>query len=220
MNKELVFKALSSNTRLEIVEFLSSGPASVSQIATALKITQPSISVNLLELYRAEIVDLIVIGRDHFYRLSPEYLEETVTWLDRLLHSSEQRKATVDQDTTIYDLHFARTCYDHLAGVKGVEILDKMLERRFLKFQQDGKQLFLTDEGRAKMIMLGIEIPMRTNSRRKFAYGCNDWTVRRYHLGGALGSAVLKYLEKQGYIARIPGSREVRIFKDPVELFD
>lgn len=33
-----------------------------------------------------------------------------------------------------------------------------------------------------------------------FAFGCLDWTERRYHLGGALGAAFLVRLTKDGVV--------------------
>jgi hypothetical protein len=49
----------------------------------------------------------------------------------------------------------------------------------------------LTGEGVAGLVELGIDVEALRRSRRKFAYGCLDWSERRAHLGGALGAAIL-----------------------------
>jgi hypothetical protein len=46
-----------------------------------------------------------------------------------------------------------------------------------------------------------------------------DWTVRSYHLGGALGASVFRTLVKSGYVEKIPETRKVRMLKDLEEFF-
>ena len=47
--------------------------------------------------------------------------------------------------------------------------------------------------------------------RRRFAYGCLDWTERRFHLGGALGVAIVDALQAKGTILRQQGTRAVAV---------
>jgi hypothetical protein len=48
-------------------------------------------------------------------------------------------------------------------------------------------------------------------ARRRFAYGCLDWSERRPHLGGSLGSAVLGCFLERGWVKRELDSRALEI---------
>lgn len=47
--------------------------------------------------------------------------------------------------------------------------------------------------------------------RRRFAFGCLDWSERRPHLGGALGAVMLKMMMGKRWITRELDSRAVSI---------
>ncbi len=221
MKKEDVFLALSSTLRIRIIEFLSRGPSSVNQIVTGLGYVQPRVSSGLSVLQSSGIVDSIKIGREKFYRISPEYLEELVGWLDSILHwkESAKTKPTHVLTSAMAEVHYARTCYDHLAGIKGVDLLQRFIREGWFSQGSEDNEIVLTEKGREELLCRNVEIPMRRNSRRKFAYGCMDWTVKSYHLGGALGASIFKTLEKSGFLERIPGTRKVRVLKDLEEFF-
>ena len=87
----------------------------------------------------------------------------------------------------------ARTCYDHLAGVEGVRLMDSLLQMKWLRQTDSSPKVTfqLTSEGEEGLDKLGVIRADARKSRRLFAYGCLDWTERRYHLGGSLGKAIL-----------------------------
>ena len=221
MKKESIFLALSSTLRIKVVEFLAQGTASVNQIVSGLGYAQPRISSGLLFLQTSGIVDSIKIGREKFYRLSPEYLEDLVSWLDSILNSRRfaESKSTHVLTGAMTEVHYARTCYDHLAGIKGVDLLQRCITNGWLILDPENREVVLTEKGEVELSSRDVEIPMRKNSRRKFAYGCMDWTVRSYHLGGALGASIYKTLEKSGFIEKIPETRKVRMLKDIEDFF-
>jgi hypothetical protein len=47
--------------------------------------------------------------------------------------------------------------------------------------------------------------------RRRFAYACLDWSERRPHIGGALGSALLHAALKKKWVTRDLDSRAIRV---------
>ena len=109
----------------------------------------------------------------------------------------------------------ARTCYDHLAGVAGVQLLEEVLRRGWLEpdGNEEGRRVSyrLTSLGDRAFDNRDIDLAHRRQGRRRFAYGCLDWTERRFHLGGALGAALLNALEAQGAVCRQPGGRAVTL---------
>ena len=47
--------------------------------------------------------------------------------------------------------------------------------------------------------------------RRRFAYGCLDWSERRPHIGGALGAALLKVALKRKWVLQDLDSRALDV---------
>jgi hypothetical protein len=86
-------------------------------------------------------------------------------------------------------LRKARVCYDHLAGELGVLVFDSMTEQGYLTSR--GEELTLTEPGERFCQRLGIDLAALERGRRPLCLACLDWSVRRHHLAGALGAAVL-----------------------------
>jgi hypothetical protein len=99
-------------------------------------------------------------------------------------------------------LREARVCYDHLAGVKGVALLDGLRRRDFIKGDDQPE---LTEAGRAALQALGVEVSALAKGRRPLCRGCLDWSERRTHLGGALGAAILSLMLERGWARRLKG---------------
>lgn len=109
-------------------------------------------------------------------------------------------------------LRRARTCYDHLAGVVGVGLLETMRKRRWVTERAEDRPGYaLTSAGARALERRGVDLAAAQTSRRQFATACLDWTERRPHLGGALGAAVLGALRTRGYVKRSARGRAVRI---------
>ena len=121
----------------------------------------------------------------------------------------------VRRDTS---LRRARTCYGHLAGVAGVELMDEMLARGWLEpfphVPGVGRIHYATTvEGAAALTKRGVTVPLARNGK-SLAFSCIDWTERRPHLGGGLGRAIVSALVASGWIQRQSGSRVVSMTGD------
>ena len=130
-----------------------------------------------------------------------------------MLHAprSAQAERLVRRDVP---LRHARSCYDHLAGVAGVRLLDELLRLGWL-VEDDAAgpraRYCLTPEGEVALVARGVDVAAARRARRRFAYACLDWTERRPHLGGALAAAILDALSATGYVAREGEGRELRV---------
>lgn len=107
------------------------------------------------------------------------------------------------------EIRQARTCYGHLAGVFGVAVTEALLARGVLELG-DG-EFAVTAEGERWFQELGIEVESVRKQKRQFAKACLDGSEKRLHLGGALGVALAERMFELGWIARIEGSRGVRV---------
>ena len=105
-------------------------------------------------------------------------------------------------------LRKARICYDHLAGELGVTAFEAMLECKVFARTPDG--IRLTTSGAEWFARTGIDARAVAGRRRTLCRPCMDWSERREHLAGALGSALLTRICDFGWAKRDRNSRVIR----------
>ncbi len=103
----------------------------------------------------------------------------------------------------------ARTCYDHFAGRLGVELLRGMLAAGWLT--PDDAQYRLAPPGERGFAALGVDIPRCRRQCRVFARPCADLSERDFHLGGALGAALVDACVSRDFVLRSRHSRVVAV---------
>jgi hypothetical protein len=101
----------------------------------------------------------------------------------------------------------ARVCYDHLAGEHAVRMLDSLVERKILV--RDGGSIGLGRTGATHFAAIGIDVEAGQKSRRPVCRACLDWSVRRSHLAGTLGAAILDKILAEKWARREKDSRVV-----------
>jgi hypothetical protein len=101
----------------------------------------------------------------------------------------------------------ARVCYDHLAGEFGVLVFDSLRQQGCLR--GDGKSLALTAKGTELVERVGVNVDTLESRRRPLCLSCLDWSVRRPHLAGALGAALLDRFLALRWATRVKGTRTV-----------
>jgi hypothetical protein len=116
------------------------------------------------------------------------------------------------------EIRFARTCYDHLAGVLSIAVRNELLRRDALR--QRGNTFLLTSTGERFLRTLDIEVEPLRGLRRSFARKCLDWTERHHHVGGALGAALLSSFLERKWLAQTRGSRAVRLTHEGERAFE
>ena len=129
--------------------------------------------------------------------------------------ASSQAQGEVRRDTP---LRRARTCYGHLAGVAGVELMDELLGCGWLETLPAGPdarrvQYAPTAAGIAAFTVRGVAIPT-AKSGKSIAFSCIDWTERRPHLAGSLGRSIVSAMADAGCIQRTHASRVVMLTGD------
>jgi DNA-binding transcriptional ArsR family regulator len=76
------FSALADPTRRAILERLSTGEATVGELAQPLKMSLPAVSKHLKVLERAGLLERRRDGRRHFINLNGEPMSGAAEWLD------------------------------------------------------------------------------------------------------------------------------------------
>lgn len=64
----------------------------------------------------------------------------------------------------------------------------------------------------------GINIEKANIKRRVFAKPCLDWSERRYHISGWLGSAIAKLFFEQEWITKTDKNRAVHLTRKGMKL--
>ncbi|BCW88172.1 hypothetical protein sos41_13100 [Alphaproteobacteria bacterium SO-S41] len=105
------------------------------------------------------------------------------------------------------ELRLARVCYDHLAGDMGVALFDRLLARKLIAGV--GEEIALTKTGSAFAEDFGVDLGALEKAKRPVCKACLDWSVRRSHLAGGLGAALLQRFYELKWAARVEGTRIV-----------
>ncbi|WP_262848641.1 ArsR/SmtB family transcription factor, partial [Sphaerisporangium corydalis] len=89
------FTALADPTRRHLLERLTAGERSVTELMADLKVTQAAVSQHLKVLRDAGLVEVRPDGRQRLYRLRPEGLTVPRDWLTDLEHLSHHHPTTL-----------------------------------------------------------------------------------------------------------------------------
>ncbi|MBV9354338.1 MAG: helix-turn-helix transcriptional regulator [Chloroflexi bacterium] len=85
------FSALSDPTRRHILEQLTSGPATISELAQPFDITLPGLLKHVRILEQADLVLTAKEGRTRNCRLGSEHLDDAARWIQRYQRHWERR---------------------------------------------------------------------------------------------------------------------------------
>ena len=206
-------------TRAAILCALLPGrPLAAGELARLAGVSAATASFHLAKLLAGGMIEVTRQGRHRYYRLASH---EVAAALEALgLISPARPVRTLRQSREAIALAEARTCYDHLAGRAGVELLDAMLRRGLLQeksFSRTGigitpeSRFDVTGAGAGTLGAFGLDISEIRRARRPFAGACLDWTQRRGHLNGALAAAITARLFELGWIERGQRRRSVRV---------
>jgi DNA-binding transcriptional ArsR family regulator len=92
-----VFYALSNSTRRKVLERLSTGPATVSELAAPFEMKLPSFVQHLSVLEQSRLVKSKKRGRVRTYEIAPERLKVAENWLADRRQEWESRLDRFDE---------------------------------------------------------------------------------------------------------------------------
>jgi DNA-binding transcriptional ArsR family regulator len=177
------------------------------ELAHSANIAPQTASGHLTKLVDAGLLAVETQGRHRYYRIAKPEVSFAIETLGELAPPRAQPEPPSEEARRF---RFARTCYGHLGGVVAVKIVDSMRERRLLHNAGD-RQCQLSEPGREWLAALGVDIDPRRLRVEGTGRYCLDWTERRPHLSGPLGRAIFNRTHDLGWLARIPGTRALRI---------
>jgi DNA-binding transcriptional ArsR family regulator len=158
-------------------------------------------SEHLRRLIDAGLIRVRVQGRHRYHEIVDP---EVATVLEAIAEIAPPVPVAVADEQVDGALSEARTCYDHLAGRRGVQLRDRLLAVGAIRHLDD-RDHELTDSGQLLVEKLGVDLAALRASRRVFARSCVDGTDRRIHLAGALPAAITSVFIARGWLSDAPG---------------
>jgi DNA-binding transcriptional ArsR family regulator len=209
--------------RCRILLALGDGRAlPATRLAAEAGVSPATASSHLSKLTQAGLLAVEPQGRYRYYRLAGPAVGRLLESLHELAPATVVR--SLRQGTRARALREARTCYDHLAGRLGVDLMAALIERGQLT-GGDGTchperagsdrpvgpghdvDYALTDTGLHLLAELGVQPPGGPWVVRY----CIDGTEQRHHLAGALGRALRNRLRELGWIEPAEATRAVMV---------
>ena len=181
----------------------SSRPAG--ELAARAGVTAATASGHLGMLVRAGLLRVEPRGRHRYFRLAGRHVAEVIETLASVLPPLASERDSPGRAS----LRRARLCYDHLAGRFAVSLLDAMVQKRWLRPPIEA--FAPTALGERALARIGIDTGKLHGLRRPMLRVCLDWTERREHLAGALGAAIASCALEREWLARVRGTRALRV---------
>ena len=207
-NIAFVANLLADPSRAAMCLSLAGGEARpAGELAARAGISAQTASNHLAKLIAGRLLRVEQQGRWRYYRLAGADVGHAVEALSVVAPLLAHPSAVDGMADAARRLKNARTCYSHLAGRLGVALADALIAQRWL--EDDGHRYRLTPTGARSLRAIGIEVVPRrapVPARR-----CLDWTERRPHVAGPVGTALAKVALDRGWVRRLRGTRALAV---------
>ena len=198
-------------------------PASV--LADEAGVASSTASAHLSKLLDGGLLAVEQHGRHRYFRIAGPEVGDLLEALARLAPPAPVR--SLREGTRAQAVRFARTCYDHLAGMLGTRLMSALIDRELLtggdgvfRASEAGHDRLsapgldhdyrLTPRGIEELSAFGIDFDALPRRRALIRY-CVDWSEQRHHLAGALGAGIAERMFELEWCRRIPRSRALQL---------
>jgi DNA-binding transcriptional ArsR family regulator len=191
-------------------------PASV--LASEAGVAPSTASEHLSRLVDGGFVRVEQHGRHRHYRLHGPEIAEFLESVARLAPAEPVR--SLRDDTRQAALRRGRTCYNHLAGRLGVELLQALLREQLVvghdgSFRPERERLSarsrdpvyrLTDAGCERLETLAVNV----EPEQMLAH-CVDWSEQRHHLAGSVAASLTQRMFELQWLEHATRGRSVHV---------
>jgi DNA-binding transcriptional ArsR family regulator len=194
--------------RAAIVSALLDGrPLTASELASAARITAQTASTHLAKLTDAGLLSMVRNGRHRYFQLASPTVTDMIDGIVAVALEKRPRYRPLSRQAQA--LGTARICYGHLAGRLSIDLTDAFVARGYLVVDDEAAEI--TAAGARCFTGFGIELPALRAARRHFCRLCLDWTERRPHIAGAVGTAITRRYFELGWLERTKGSQAITL---------
>lgn len=191
--------------RANMLSLLMDGRAfTAGELSAAANIMPQTASGHLARMVDAGLLVVAQQGRHRYYRLASPLVGQMLEGMMVVAAADPSARKFGPRDQA---MRFARTCYDHLAGQLAIAIADRLMERGYLVLTDDGGEV--TPSGRVFFSEQGLDLNLQPH--RAFCRPCLDWSERRYHLAGTLGTRIKEQFFERQWIKQKAGQRTVTL---------
>ena len=188
-----------------LLTLLGGTPMSGSALAEAAGISRSLASAHLKKLVTGGLVRAQPSGRQQLYSIASEPVADALEVLILLAPATTVR--SLGDASRARSLRWARMCYDHLAGAVGVSVTEALIGRGLVVGEDGGYGLAAGAPG--EFGRMGIEVDRLERRTRPLLRPCLDWSERRFHLAGSLGTALTRSMIERRWITTREASRIV-----------
>lgn len=199
--------------RANMLLILMGGKAlTAKELAQSAGITPQTASGHLARLTEGGLVAVAQQGRHRYHRIASNSVAQM---LERIMFVAAGNDAArlikpVRVGPRDAALRHARTCYNHLAGQLAVRLADRLVECAHIELSPEGGRL--TRAGATFLTGLGVDLKSDHRQREgSFCRPCLDWSERRTHVAGVVGTALCSFCFDQGWLKRVDGTRAVSV---------
>ena len=187
-----------------VLALLDSRARPAGELATIAGVAPATASAHLKRLSDAGLLSVVGQGRHRYYRLADE---DVAHWIETLMLAAPRRMK--ERSIADRDLAAARTCYKHLAGKLGVALFDRLRGARALDLESDAVRL--NRNGETLLRKSGLILDADADVLGLDGRTCVDWTERRFHLSGPLGTLLARRMLDERWLLRRNGTRAVGV---------
>ena len=184
-----------------LAALLDGEPLTAGELARRAAVAPSTVSGHIMRLLDDGLITRRTAGRRRYHVLAGPDVADALEALARI------SPVTGNGDPAFAGLRFARTCYDHLAGVVGVAVTGALVERGVVKRHMTE----LGSSGADWLRGIGVDVDALRARRRSFVRPCLDWSERRDHVAGAVGAAIADVALERRWVVRLDGTRGLRL---------
>lgn len=204
---ERIASLVGEPSRIRMLWSLLDGKAyTATELSIIADSSRQSTSMHLAKLVESGLLQVSSQGRHKYYSFASHEIAYAIEAMSLLIPPPPLAPAP---PIKMEPIKYCRTCYDHIAGLTGVKIADRLIELKFITLEQG--TFTITDAGKIFFNDFGIDTDKLMNLKRPLVKACLDWSERRFHLAGSLGNALLKKLLAEDWLRTIPNSRALSI---------
>ncbi|WP_394420007.1 ArsR/SmtB family transcription factor [Sulfitobacter sp. 1A13421] len=210
---DIVGAALADPSRIRILCELMDGRSHTGkELASVAGVAANTASGHLGKLIEAGIVAAEKSGRCIYYRVASAEIAEVLEQMSALSPTDHLYRA---HGTSIAPELIARTCYNHIAGRLGVLLAREMTSQGLVSVE--GTSARVTEAGAQTFAEIGI---WSNGTPLPDVKCCLDWSERRQHFSGQLGTALLSHALSQNWVTRPRNGRALAIEPTGYDTFE
>ncbi len=199
---------IGDTTRANMLCALMGGQAlTAGELSRGAGVTPQTGSEHLAKMVDANLLTTVKQGRHRYYRLASAQVAHGIDALMSIAAAGPKRHHPVGPKEK--DMRLARSCYDHIAGRLAVAMADSLSGRGHILLSDEGA--LVTEQGKAFLVDFGIDLNDGTRSKRPLCRTCLDWSERRHHIAGHVGTALFQRTLDLGWVTRRTDSRALKI---------